>query len=116
MPKNDYFRIVYRILNTLYEYMRKGLTANPDAISAKVLGIEYGYRNQVLMNLLEDGYIKGVRVVSYFGGETASGYMAIEDINDIAITTRGMEYLKDNAMMKNVYQFLKGVKEIIPGV
>ena len=80
MPKDDYFRIVYRLLNTLYEYMKKGLAANTEALSAKALGIEEGYRDQILVNLYDDGYIKGIRAESYFGGETEAGHLVIENV------------------------------------
>ena len=115
MPKDDYFRVVYRILNTLYEYMKRGLAPDTGALNAAALGIEDGYRDQVLANLLDDGYVKGISATSYFGGESESGHTVIENLEGIAITTKGMEYLKDNTMMKRVQQFLKGAKEIIPG-
>ena len=48
MPKDDYFRVVFIILKALYEYKKEHKKFDLDEISAEVLGINEGYRDEIL--------------------------------------------------------------------
>lgn len=48
MPHDDYFRIVFIILKSLYEYKKEHKKFDLDEISAEVLKINEGYRDQIL--------------------------------------------------------------------
>ncbi|MCL1896709.1 MAG: YjcQ family protein [Clostridiales bacterium] len=111
MADNDYFKVVYRILDTLYAYMQEGLPVNPDAISAEALNIPEGYRREVVANLLEDGLVRGGEAKRYLRQD-----MPLVNADSLRITTKGVEFLKENSNMRKVYNFLHGVKEIVPGI
>lgn len=36
--------------------------------------------------------------------------------SDVRITLKGLEYLQENSMMKKVYNAVKGIKDITPGL
>ena len=111
MADNDYFKVVYRILDTLYAYMQEGLPVNPDAISAEALNIPEGYQREVVANLLEDGLVRGGEARRYLRQD-----MPQVNADSLRITTKGVEFLKENSNMRKVYNFLHGVKEIVPGI
>ena len=109
MAKNDYFVIVYRILTYLYEMFKAGEKPNIEMFSPDALGINNGYWTNTMESMLEEGYIKGVTMVPRIGG--APGVK----ISDIKITPKGIEYLQENSTMQKAKNFLKEVKDIIPG-
>ena len=108
MPKDDYFRIVFEILKDLYVAKKKAEPVNLIKISADYLRIPQGYRDTILFEILEAGYVKGFRVKEYING------IQIMDLEDIDITPVGIEYLKENGMMKKVMEYLKTIGEFIP--
>ena len=108
MPKDDYFRIVFEILKDLYVAKKKAEPVNLIKISAENLKIPQGYRDTILSEMLESGYVKGFRVKEYINGNQ------IIDLEDIDITPVGIEYLKENRMMKKVMEYLKTIGEFIP--
>ena len=78
MPKDDYFRVVFIILKALYEYKKEHKKFDLDEISAEVLGINEGYRDEILEEILESGYVKGFKVKQYIAGKCLMG---LESIN-----------------------------------
>ncbi len=109
MAKNDYFVIAYRILAYLYACLKAGEKANVEVISAEKLGIHNRYWTNILIMLYEGGYISGISV--YY-------VCAEKDIKilDINITQKGIEFLQENSSMAKAKEFLKTLKEIIPGI
>lgn len=110
MPKDDYFRNVYLILKVLYHYKKEHKRVDLEEISPEVLEINEGYRNDILEEMLEEGYIKGFKVKSYICGKAFTG------LENIDITPKGIEYLQDNSKMKKMGDILKSVKEITSGI
>ena len=108
MPKDDYFRIVFEILKDLYVAKKKAEPVSLIEISADNLKIPQGYRDTILAEMLEVGYVKGFRVKEYINGTQ------IMDLEGIDITPMGIEYLKENGMMKKVMEYLKTIGEFIP--
>lgn len=110
MPHDDYFRIVFIILKSLYEYKKAHKKFDLDEISAEVLKINEGYRDEILEEMLDSGYVKGFKVKQYIAGKHITG------LSNIDITERGIEYLSENSNMKKVYAILKETRDWIPGI
>ena len=102
----DNFKTMYLILSALEKAMDTGLDKHD--VSAERLGVSESRRNAILKMLADEGYIKGVKFLSYSGG--------IEQvaIDGIQITIKGLEFLENNTMMKKAYRVLKGIKDILP--
>lgn len=105
MPKDDYFKIVYMILTVLYRYKKTNKRVDLGEIAPETLRIEESYRNTILEELLEAGYVKGFKVKQYICGKVFDG------LEDIDITMKGTEYLQDNSKMKQIGKLLSEVKD-----
>ncbi len=114
MAKDDYHVLVYRILAYLYaclkesekpdlEYLRYGTDKFP---------IGEAYWHYILRNLCRDGYIEGVSLVPILGLEGDG----VKILPCVSITPKGIEYLQDNSKMQMAKNFLKEMKESIPGL
>ncbi|MCI8510814.1 MAG: hypothetical protein HFE83_02310 [Lachnospiraceae bacterium] len=110
MAKDDYFVIVYRILSYLYECFKQGEKPDTDLFGSDALRINNGYWVNVMESLLAEGYIKGIAVLPYMAGRVGI------KILDLKITQKGIEFLQDNSKMAKAKEFLKTVKETIPGL
>ena len=110
MAKDDFFVIAYRILAYLYQCMKEGERPNMEDISFQRLGIPERYWYSVIRNLRSGGYIRGIEIVEGIGGT-----IFLSEINP-EITIAGIEFLQENSSMAKAKQFLKELKEIIPGI
>ena len=110
MEKDDYFRVVFCILKAAYEYKKAHMRFDEEEISPDVLGINEGYRDEILEEMLEEGYIKGITVKKYISGSYISGFECLN------ITPKGIEYLNENSNMKKVYVTLKETRGLLPGM
>lgn len=110
MEKNDYFVIAYRILTYLYECFQMGEQPDLDLFGSDALGIHNGYWNNVMESLFHEGYITGIVIVPCLGGVPGIKLGALK------ITQKGIEYLQDNSKMAKAKEFLKAMKETIPGL
>ena len=109
MARDDYFVIVYRILDYLYQCFKSGEFPDVGLFGPDALGINHSYWCNILESLDRDGYICGIVVVPHMGAP--SGIKLV----DLKITSKGIEYLQENSMLSKARNFLKGVKETIPG-
>lgn len=91
--------------------MKKGEPVDEAEIDAFVLGITQPYLLDIYRNLFDDGFLTGSEIVG-----DATGRSYIEDFDSVRITTKGVEYLEENKKMKQVYRFLKEIKEWVPGM
>ena len=104
----DNFKVIYQILKYIEcsmdyeEFDSEHFTAEEFKIS------EPRFYN-LLKALLDKGYITGIKFVAYIGGEDFV-------INSPRLTIDGMEYLENNSNMKKIYNILKGIKDITPGI
>lgn len=64
----------------------------------------------LLENLINDGYIQGIKVVRCSGGSP------LVSIGLPRLTNAGLFYLEDNTEMKKAYNILKEIKGWIPGM
>ena len=111
MAKDDYFRIVYIILKEIYASKKQGVKVDLRNISSERFKINEGYLFTILIELLEEGYIKG-----FAYRNTKGTGRCVSSMEDIDITMKGVEYLQENSMMKKVFETLKEVKDWIPGL
>lgn len=111
MAKNDYFVVVYRLLAYLYDCLKKD--KKPDweymMYETKQFPVNETYFVYIFEQLLGCGYIEGVLVFPQ------NGYCGIKDCG-IRITPKGIEFMQDHTCMKRAAQFLKSLKESIPGI
>ena len=101
------FKVIYRIL----KYLEAAMDADEllvEAFTSKVLGVTEARWRQIIVLMQDGGYIKGVNIVKAFGGEIVH-----VDIERMAITLAGLEYLSDNSMMKKMANAAKGIAEVI---
>lgn len=105
MPKNDYFKIIYMILTVLHEYKKSNKKLDLNEIAPETLRIDEAYRNEILEDLLDAGYIKGFKTKKYICGKV------LDNLEGIKITMQGIEYLQDNSKMKKVGEILKEAKD-----
>lgn len=110
MPHDDYFRLVFKVLSELYTALRAGERIEVTKITDEALRIPQAYWAEIMRNLLDEGYVKGCSVRRYLSGTVITG------IEDIRITPKGIEYLKENNMMRKVLTYLKEIGEPVPGI
>lgn len=105
MAKDDYFKIVYIILSYLYESMKKNKKIDEDFFTSEYLKINDGYIKQILINLKNDEYIDGFKYIKTKNGNLLSS------LDELHITTKGIEYLQDNNKMKTIYNYFKEIRD-----
>ncbi len=110
MEKDDYFRVVFCILKAAYEYKKAHMRFDEGEISPAVLGINEGYRDEILEEMLASGYVKGFKVKQYISGKVVTG------LDSLDITEKGIEYLNENNNMKRLYSILKEARDWVPGI
>ena len=110
MPRDDYFRLVFKILSELYTTLKAGERIDVAKLTDEAFKIPQAYWAEIMCNLLSDGYVKGYSVRGYLSG------MAITGLEDIQITPKGIEYLQENNMMQKVFKYLKEIGEIVPNL
>ena len=62
MAQNDYFVIVYRVLKYLYDCLKKGEKPEAEYLVASTYNIPENYWIYILLSLINEEYIKGIRV------------------------------------------------------
>lgn len=110
MAKNEYFVVVYRILTYLYTCFKAGASPDMEMFGPDALGINNGYWANVMESIFNEEYIIGVSLVHCVGAVPG-----IKLVN-LKITQKGIEYLQENSAMQKAADFLKSVKETIPGL
>jgi len=114
MAKDDYFILAYRFLSYLYACLKGG--ASPDweylNYNTKDFPIGESYWCYLLDHLISDGYIEGIVKMTRVGQSVP----AFKEAGGIQITPKGIEYLQENSSMKRAAEFLKSIKEIVPGL
>lgn len=111
MAKDDYFVLAYRILTYIYACIKSGVEPDIQEISFTSLDISEYYWEYIIRHLYQEGYVEGVVTVPVIGRRTPK-----LDISNMLITPKGIEFLTENSSMKKAKDFLKTIKEIIPGL
>ena len=114
MAKDDYFVIAYRILAYLYECLKVGEQPDTGYIQAQseVLDISQNYWEYIMRHLYEDGCIEGVLLIPVIGRDAP----AVKVSRSVMITPKGIDFLQNNSAMGRAKEFLKTLKETIPGL
>lgn len=112
MAKDDYFVIAYRIMAYLYACLKAGEQPDFNIISADALDISQNYWEYITKHLYEDKYVEGVSLIPVTGRSTP----AIKLNMDFMITPLGIDFLQSNSAMSKARNFLKTLKETIPGL
>jgi hypothetical protein len=107
MAKEDYFVIAYKILRTLKAAMRVE-EFDTEQISAELLRVNVGYWENIILMLLREGYITGVRVVPILGRQSPG-----IKLENIKITEKGLVYLQENSMMRKAANLVKGIADML---
>jgi len=114
VARDDYFVVVYRILAYLYACLKEGKDPDIAYISpdSPAIKISQNYWEYIFRHLLADGYLEGVAFVPVIG-------RAVPEIrigSNVMITPKGIEFLQNNSTMSKAKDFLKTLKETIPGI
>ncbi len=111
MAKDDYFVIVYRILVYYYACLKRKIIFDEQVFYAaiKKKGISDEYFASIIYMMIEDGLIKGIITQKAWGNEI----IIVSDLSEGCITSKGIEYLQENEMMKKVQNILKDAGDII---
>lgn len=107
MAKDDYFVVMYQLLKVLYERLKAGQQISDKEFGQLFIELNETYWHYIVLNVANEGYIKGVREIKSLSGSTIMW-------RDVAITPKGIEYLFSNSMMERVKNALKDGKSIIP--
>lgn len=109
MAKDDYFTIVYKILDYLYTCLKEGSDPDPETIGCetKWYSINPRYWKYIMKHLIDGGYIEGAEYRNFVTG------LEIINLKKACITPDGIEYLLDNHMIKKVVEILKTAREIM---
>lgn len=102
----DNFKVIYHILS----YLEKAMDydePNIDFISTDTLKISQQRWTAIMEMLLSKGYICGVSFTRSVGGKITLS------VSSPRITLRGLEYLKENSVMRKVTNAAKGIADII---
>ena len=111
MSKDDYYVIVYKILAYLYIQLKNGNNIDSNVIKhdGVLFNIPEKYWTYIIVHLYQDGYIENVTINKPWGNVSV-----IENIDDIQITPKGIDYLLNNYLLEKAKEFLKDIKEITP--
>lgn len=113
MGKDDYFVLVYKLLRYLYRCLKENTSASWEIVSpnSKDFPIGQEYFTYLLSHLLADGYIEGITEVKRVGRPTQ-----FKETTGLAIAPKGIAYLEENSIMKQVGEFLGPAGEIANAV
>lgn len=103
MAKDDYNVLVFTILTYLYGCLKRKFNFDEDhlyAITKRAKDDEYII--DVLRFMQGDGYICGLSFTKPWG----NNYILINDLSNMEITSKGIEYLTENSTMSKVKNFL----------
>lgn len=109
MAKNDIEVIVYKILRYMYGKMQTGERPEFEDMcwESKLMNIPERYWKQVMVELVDKRFVKGIRYTHTKGG-------ILVEIHDTAcITLEGREYLVNNSGMATAKEFLGTAFEIL---
>ncbi len=98
MKKDDYFVIVYNVLNYLYEQLKNGTTTVDcrQLVKDLYIHIKADYWLYIIHSLLDEEYITAKRTEhEYINDDEPT-----EEIVGAQITPKGIEYLFTHPMMK----------------
>ena len=115
MAANDYHVIMYQILLYLYDCLKKGVDPDNEVVDTyrKLHEINMRYWARVIIDMQKDGYIENAAIFSLDNVR----WQGARIISDTTITRKGIEYLIDNSLMKQVKELgANAIKGMIYGI
>lgn len=111
MAKDDYYVIVYKLLAYLYVCLKNGESVDERLIDSKgkLLDINESYWLYIIRHLYDDGYVEGISITRAYGK-----MYIVDNLQDIMITPKGIDYLCNNSLFEKAKSFLKDIKDITP--
>ena len=103
----DNFKVIYKILAVLNKY--KGQNFDLELISASAMKIDFPAWEQIMIELQENGYIKGLQ----YQQTLSDRYPHITEPISPRITLQGMAYLSENSMMSKAEKALHMLGEFV---
>lgn len=109
MAKDDYYTMVYKFLRYLYECLKESTPTDPVKIAtgSKMFPVDAEYRDYLLRNLAQEGYITGVKLLPIIGAEEPA-----VRVQNPKITPQGISYIQENSTMGKVEALLFKAGEI----
>ena len=113
MAQDDYFVLSARLLAYLYSCLKDGEVADKEYLALIKERADVGetYWDRLLTNLYNDGYIKGLKLIRVAGLNEP-----IPKVTDLSITTRGIEFFESNEQIRKAVEYLRSLKERVPGI
>lgn len=108
MAHNDYFSIAYKILSYLKYCYEHGQSPDVTVLNYSTFEISRNQFYRTLQMLMEDHYIRGLKFTPTKTGIIVSG------VENMYITSDGLQYLAENTMMKKAYKVFKEVRDWLP--
>lgn len=114
MAKDDYYVIAYRILVYLYACLKEGSPPDFDYLKpdSNDFQVTPSYWEYIIRHLYLEGYLEGVKLIPITGRENPG----IKVESNFMITPKGIDFLQNNSAMSKAKEFLKTLKESIPGL
>lgn len=109
MAIDDMRVIMYKILRYLYDCNKNGRTPRFEDMChhCKLFRVQHDYWAQIVMELMDLGYIKGFSRIATKDG------INIQMQDGARISLAGVEYLEENSTMQKVKDFLGEAFEIL---
>nr|DAY48641.1 MAG TPA: YjcQ protein [Caudoviricetes sp.] len=106
MQKDDYFVIVYQVLNYLYKQLKNGKPTVDSHSVVKAINphIKADYWLYIIHSLFDGQYITGKEVKHRYIG--ADPVIDDYEVTVLKITPKGIEYLQSNAMIEKAKDYL----------
>lgn len=111
MARDDYHVIAYKILVYLYECLKRGEKPKQVYYSDIAYDINRAYWENIMRCLSQEGLIEGLII-----GNVVGCSEPMISTRNIMITPKGIEYLEENSTIAKAAEFLKMLKETIPGL
>lgn len=102
MAKDDYNVIVFKILTYLYAVLKRKTVFDINEFKTAIGSIDENYFNDLLEIMQKEGFIDGLIFAHAWGIES----IICNDLSDMRITFKGMQFLTENSKMQEVKNFL----------
>lgn len=110
MAFDDMSVVMYRILAYVYDCTKRGIEPDAARWSCVALGVNESYWQKVVIELVEHGYLAGVRVDAFADGATMVSPI------DPRVTIEGYQFMTENSAMGKARRFLQDAKAAVPFV
>ena len=102
MAKDDYNVIVFKILTYLYAVLKRKTVFDINEFKTAIGNVDENYLNDLLEMMQKEGFIDGLIFAHAWGIES----IICNDLTDMKITFKGMQFLTENSKMQEIKNFL----------